>query len=115
MVRTTLFAMVVALSFAGCADDPVVAGGGLPTNIKPNNMQAPSAQTNVIGQYVEPADPDTGCLECTILHVPTDGGENLKFVDPNGLEVCSLYVGSSGMIWNDTCAELQITPHVTLK
>jgi len=115
MVRNTLFAAIVALSFAGCADDPVVAGGGLPTTIKPDNSQAPSGQTNVESEVATPATPDSGCLECTILHVHTSGGDNIKFVDHSGEEVCSMWVGASGMIWNDTCAELQIFPPVTLQ
>jgi hypothetical protein len=114
MVRTTLFIAFVALTSGACADDPVVAGGGLPTNIKPNNAPAPSNPTSAESEVATEASPDTGCLECTIFHVHTSGGDNLRFVDHSGDEVCSMWVGASGLIWNDTCAELQITAPVSL-
>lgn len=106
MVRTTLFALVVGLAAVGCTDDPVTNGGGSPTNVKPDPTAVPQAQTH---SFSEPADPSTGCYECTVVHVSSDDGETIKFVDPNGLEVCSMWRSPSDIVWNDTCAELEIT------
>ncbi len=110
MVRTSCIAAALALSLVACADDPVASGGYGGTN-KPTSTQVATPSTSVNSPTGESAGQETRCLNCTVLRVQASNGDWITFVDNvTGDELCGMRIDGTGLVSDDTCAEIGILP-----